>query len=202
MENSDSIINKLLKFKSLFKGREDVFAIRWEKGNKSGYMPATIYDPYFYRAHKVKSNALSNSENKSYEPFTDEQIEKHLNGRHQAGIYPLLQDNTSWFIAADFDKENWVDESRTFLKVCRYKGIPAYLERSRSGNGGHIWIFFEQPYPAVRSRKIILSLLTQSGIISQFDKNSSFDRLFPNHFPQNKNSTVTNCKSVLLIMLK
>lgn len=191
MENTDSLTNKLEIFKSLFKGREEVFAIRWEKGNKSGYMPATIYDPYFYRTHRVKNSEINKSENKQYEPFNDEQIEKHLNGRHQAGIYPLLQDNTSWLIAADFDKEKWVGESRTFLNVCRSIGIPAYLERSRSGNGGHIWIFFEQPYPAVRSRKIILSLLTQSGIISQFDKNSSFDRLFPNHYPQNKNSAIT-----------
>jgi len=66
------------------------------------------------------------------------------------------------------------------LNVCNENEIPAYLERSRSGQGGHIWIFFEQPYPSVRSRKIILSLLEKSGIFSVFDKSSSFDRLFPN----------------------
>lgn len=143
-------------------------------------MPAYLYDSYFYRSHKMKGGTPDDLQEKSYLPFDDEQIQKHLNGGHQAGIYPLLKDNTSWFIAADFDKENWIEECRIFLKACRNKAIPACLERSRSGKGGHVWIFFEQPYPAIRSRKIFLSLLTQSGIISQFDKNSSFDRLFPN----------------------
>ena len=172
--------DKLKIFKSLFKGREDVFAIRWEKGNNSGYMPALVYDPYFYRLRKSKKGSEYNFQEKNYQPFDDEQIFKHLNGIQQAGIYPLLQDNTSWFIAADFDKENWIDECRIFMKSCEALHLPAYLERSRSGNGGHIWIFFEQQYPAVRSRKIILTLLYNLGIISQYDKNSSFDRLFPN----------------------
>jgi superfamily II DNA or RNA helicase len=172
--------DKLKIFKSLFRGREDVFAIRWEKGAKSGYMPAYLFDPYFYRSQKIKGGNFNYFRDKYYLAFDDEQIEKHLNGDHQAGIYLLLPDNTSWFIVADFDKENWIEECRTFINTCRQYDIPAFLERSRSGKGGHVWIFFEQPYPALKSRKIILTLLTQSGIISQFDKNSSFDRLFPN----------------------
>ena len=172
--------HKLNIFKSLFSGREDVFAIKWEKGIKSGYMPAYKFDPYFYRSHKIKGGNFNDFPDKSYLPFNDEQIEKHLNGDHQAGIYPLLPDNTSWFIVADFDKENWIEECHIFINVCRQYEIPAFLERSRSGKGGHVWIFFDQPYPALKSRKIILSLLTQSCIISHFDKNSSFDRLFPN----------------------
>ena len=172
--------DKINIFKSLFKGREDVFAIRWEKGNKAGYMPAVVYDPYFYRIHKYKKDTENQPPEKNYLPFDDEQILRHLNGHHQVGIYPLLKDNTSWFIAADFDKENWVDECRIFMKFCETYQLPAYLERSRSGNGGHIWIFFKEQYPAVRSRKIILTLLYNSGIISRYDKNSSFDRLFPN----------------------
>jgi superfamily II DNA or RNA helicase len=180
MENRDSIADKLKIFKSIFRGREDVFAKRWEKGIKSGYMPAYQFDPYFYRAHKIKGGNFNDFQDKTYLPFNDEQIEKHLNGVHLAGIYPLLPDNTSWFIVADFDKENWIEECRLFLKTCRNKGISANVERSRSGKGGHVWIFFDHPYPAVKSRKIIRSLLSQSGIISQFDKNSSFDRIFPN----------------------
>ena len=180
MVNNDSLVGKIFLFRSLFRGREDVFAYRWEKDNKNGYMPAYSYDPYFYRSHKMKGGTSDDPQEKSYLPFDDEQIQKHLNGGHQAGIYPLLKDNTSWFIAADFDKENWIEECRIFLKTCRNNAIPACIERSRSGKGGHVWIFFEQPYPAIKSRKIFLSLLTHSGIISQFDKNSSFDRLFPN----------------------
>ena len=75
------------------------------------------------------------------------------------GLYPLLQNNTSWFIAADFDELNWVDECRSFLKICEEHSLSAYLERSRSGKGGHVWIFFEEPYEAFRSRKIVLTLL-------------------------------------------
>jgi superfamily II DNA or RNA helicase len=167
-------------FKSVFRGREDVFALRWENGKKSGYMPAYTYDPYLYRAHKMRGGTFQNYPDKRYLPLSDKEIEKHLKGEQLVGIYPLLQENTSWFIVADFDDDNWLEECKTFLKVCHENEIPAYLERSRSGQGGHIWIFFEQPYPAIRIRKIILSLLEKSGVFSVFDKCSSFDRLFPN----------------------
>ncbi|MFN0213173.1 MAG: TOTE conflict system archaeo-eukaryotic primase domain-containing protein [Saprospiraceae bacterium] len=167
-------------FRALFKGRDDVFAIRWEKGNKNGYIPAYQYDPYLYRQHKIGGGTFQNFNAKSYLPLTDNQIEKHLNGGQQAGIYPLLPDNCSWLLVADFDGENWAQECGTFLKACRDKSIPAYLERSRSGNGGHVWIFFEEPYPAIRSRKIFIQLLEEIGAFSVFDKNSSFDRVFPN----------------------
>ncbi|WP_353158786.1 DEAD/DEAH box helicase family protein [Myroides odoratus] len=167
-------------FRSLFKGREDVFAIRWEKSGKSGYMPAYQYDLYHYRVHKMNGGTFANYPHKTYLPLTDNEVQKHLNGGQQTGVYPLLEDNTSWFLVADFDKQNWKDEAVNFLNACREKNIPAYLERSRSGNGGHVWIFFDKPYPAVRSRKIFISTLEQSGVFSMFDKSSSFDRLFPN----------------------
>lgn len=165
---------------SFFKGREDVFALHWEKGDKSGYVPAYHFDPFRYKVHKMPGGTLSNFPEKTYQQLTKEQVEKHLQGNHLIGIYPLLTNNTSWFIAADFDEDNWANDSKKFLSICQQKNIPAYLERSRSGNGAHVWIFFKQPYPAIKSRKIILSLLTDAGIISTFDKCSSFDRLFPN----------------------
>ena len=167
-------------FKALFKGHEDVFAVRWEKGNKSGHMPAYFYDPYFYRVHKMNGGTFQNFTDKAYLKLTDEQIQKHLNGLHHVGVYPLLQDNTIWFLAADFDKARWQNEAVTFLNACKEKEIPAYLERSRSGKGGHVWIFYDNPYPAIRSRKIFISILEQSGAFSMFDKSSSFDRLFLN----------------------
>ncbi|WP_323822140.1 TOTE conflict system archaeo-eukaryotic primase domain-containing protein [Algoriphagus sp. C2-6-M1] len=177
---SISFSSRIQLFQSLFTGREDVFAIRWEKGNKSGYMPACIYDPYRLRAHKMNGGSFQNFTEKSYLQLTDEQIQKHLDGFHHIGVYPLLQDNTTWFLAADFDKANWQDEAVTFLNACKEKEIPAYLERSRSGNGGHVWVFFDKPYPAIKSRKIFISILEKSGAFSMFDKSSSFDRLFPN----------------------
>lgn len=167
-------------FRSLFRGREDVFAIRWEKSGKSGYMPAYQYDLYHYRAYKMNGGTFQNYPHKTYLPIAETEIQKHLNGIQQIGIYPLLLDNTSWFLVADFDKQNWKDEAVAFLNTCKDKNIPAYLERSRSGNGGHVWIFFDKPYPAIRSRKVFISILEQSGIFSMFDKSSSFDRLFPN----------------------
>lgn len=176
----DHIPQNISLFKSLFRGREDVFATRWEKGNKSGYMPAYFFDPYRYRAHKMKGGTFQDYADKSFLSLTEEQIIKHLSGEHFIGIYPLLQDNTSWFISADFDEGDWIYSANKFINSCLLSGLPAYLERSRSGNGGHVWIFFDRPIPAFKSRKVVMSLLISSGIISEFDKSSSFDRLFPN----------------------
>lgn len=172
--------DKMNLFRALFKGREDVFAIHWQKGNKSGYMPAFDYDPYRYRLHKMKGGTFKNYHDKSYLPLTNYQLLRHLKGEQLIGIYPLLKNNISWFIAADFDKENWTEESVTLLKALEQKGIPAYLERSRSGKGSHVWVFFEKPFPAFKSRKILINTLEETGIFSIFDKQSSFDRLFPN----------------------
>ncbi|WP_410528410.1 TOTE conflict system archaeo-eukaryotic primase domain-containing protein [Segetibacter sp. 3557_3] len=126
-----------------------------------------------------------NFRDKRYAALTDTRIVNHLIGKETIGVYPLLTDNTSWFIVADFDetsaaKKSWEDECRTFLDACSAHDLPAYLERSRSGKGGHVWVFFDQPYPARKSRKLLLHLLEISGIISPFDKNSNYDRLFPN----------------------
>lgn len=143
-------------------------------------MPAYRYDPYLYRVHKMKGGTFQNYLDKTYRKLTDEEIQKHLLGEQFIGIYPLLQDNTSWFIVADFDKDSWVEESQRLIHACNESDVPVYMERSQSGNGGHIWIFFEQPYPAVKSRKILKFLLDQIGSTSIFEKDSSFDRLFPN----------------------
>jgi hypothetical protein len=167
-------------FKSLFHGREDIFALRWEKGGKASYFPVYDYDPYQYRLHKMKGGTIQNYTDKQLRALSDQEITKHLNGEHFIGIYPLLKDNTSWFIAADFDRANWIEECRIFLSFCHVQGLHAYLERSRSGKGGHVWIFFDRPYPARKSRKIVLTILERTGLLSSFDKNSSFDRLFPN----------------------
>lgn len=136
-------------FRSLFRVREDVFAIRWEKGSKSGYMPAYSYDPYMYRLHKMKGGTFKDYNDKVHLPLTDEELTKHFKGEQHIGGYPLLEDNSSWFISADFDKQKWKEESLKFVKACKEKNIPAYLERSRSGNGAHVWIFFDRAYPAI-----------------------------------------------------
>jgi hypothetical protein len=172
-------------FQSFFKSREDVFAIRWEKESKSGYMPAYDLDWKAFSTHKANGGTLKNFQNKQFAKLTEQRIANHLNGKEIIGLYPLLEDNTSWFIVADFDesissKKTWMEECRIFMDACRKKELPVYLERSRSGKGGHVWIFFDATFPAFKSRKIILHILEDRGIISPFDKNSNYDRLFPN----------------------
>ncbi|MCT4588815.1 MAG: DEAD/DEAH box helicase [Carboxylicivirga sp.] len=185
---TELVDGKLLKMNSrelsiinnLFKGRQDVFAIRWEKNTKAGYTPAYIYDPYQYRLHKNNGGTFSNFPDKTYKPLTSDELIKHLNGNQFIGIYPLLKDYTSWFLVADFDKRDWKEQCLSFIEACISNGIPAYLERSRSGNGGHVWIFFEENLPAVKTRKLFISILQKCGAFSVFDKGSSFDRIFPN----------------------
>jgi hypothetical protein len=124
---NENLSNQIQLFKSVFKGREDVFAVRWEKETKSGYMPAYFYDLYMYRAHKIKGGTFQNYKDKIYLKLTDKEIAKYLNGEQLIGIYPLLSDNSSWFLVADFDKENWIAEAKSFIKSCREKVLPAYL---------------------------------------------------------------------------
>lgn len=152
-------------FTSLFRGRADVFARRWEKwdGGVSGYVPA-----------------YTDWSKKNYETLSDHFIEKHLVGDITVGLYPVLKDNTSYFVVADFDEGNWSKQTERFVEECKKNDLPVYLERSRSGKGGHVWCFFEEKYPAYKSRAIFFSLLRSSKNIDDFDKDDSFDRLFPN----------------------
>lgn len=166
-------------FKSLFRGREDVYAVRWEKDKRSGYMPAYKVDWSDYNQHKAKGGSFANYDKKEHLPFNDQAIKDHLSGKSTIGIYPLLSDNTSFFIAADFDETNWKESILKLYQVCQNIEFPAVIERSRSGNGGHLWLFFEENIPAFMSRKIMFELLLQAEIISKFEKEPSFDRLFP-----------------------
>ena len=152
-------------FMSRFKGRNDVFARRWQKwdGSISGYAP--VY---------------TDSKKIMLEPFTAAWAGKHVLGNAVLGVYPLLGDNTSHFIAADFDGDGWKKSVRTFYGTCRKYNVPVAIERSRSGNGAHAWLFFSEPYPAYKSRRIFTSLLREADVIGEFEKNETFDRLFPN----------------------
>jgi superfamily II DNA or RNA helicase len=167
-------------FKSLFRGRDDVYAIRWEKEGKSGYMPVYEVNWADYESHKAKGGTFKDYKNKKLKAINDEAFISHFEGKTTMGIYPLLEDNTSFFIAVDFDELNWIDSIKKLYGTCTGLKIPAYIERSRSGNGGHLWIFFEEALPASQCRKFIFELLRQSNIISQFEKEPSFDRMFPN----------------------
>ncbi|MDD4358758.1 MAG: DEAD/DEAH box helicase family protein [Candidatus Pacebacteria bacterium] len=156
---------KIKLFASIFSGRSDVYALRWEKwdGNASGYFP--VY---------------KNKGKKEFAQLTEDVIEEHLRGYKTVGVYPLLLDNTSLFVAADFDGNGWIKSIKRLLKQCKKYNLPLYIERSRSGNGGHVWWFFESRYPAFKSRKIFLHLIKESKNMDDFEKEESFDRLFPN----------------------
>jgi superfamily II DNA or RNA helicase len=170
---------KIKLFRSLFRGRDDVYALRWEsKNGRSGYSPACareweMADDGLYKLKK-------DLRNREYFPLTDEVIRNHLTGKCTIGIYPLLADERCWFLASDFDKKTWKDDARAFLETSRKLGVPAALERSRSGNGGHVWIFFDQPLSASIARKLGCVILTRTMERWHQIGLDSYDRFFPN----------------------
>lgn len=122
----------------------------------------------------------SECENRQFAPLTDEVIIRHIEGDITAGVYPLLQDETCFFLAVDLDKQIWQEDAKAFLAICKQNDIPAYLERSRSGNGGHIWIFFSGPVVAALARQLGIFLLTETMEQRHQLDMKSYDRLFPN----------------------
>lgn len=170
---------KVTLFRNLFCGREDVYAIRWEsKKGRTGYSPACVHDGTFiYTSDRSRPTV---HQDRKFLPVTDEVIRDHLLGKHTVGIYPLLLDETCWFLAADFDKKSWREDAAAFLETCCEAGVPAALERSRSGNGGHIWIFFDYPIQASLARKLGTALLTRTMERRHQLGLDSYDRFFPN----------------------
>ncbi len=160
-------------FLSLFRGREDVYAVRWEgRDGKAGYSPAC-------RRIWGKPFPKFSDEPQEYFPLTGQVIHDHLTGKLTAGIYPLLADETCWFLAADFDKATWQEDVRAYLHTCGEWKVPALLERSRSGRGGHIWIFFSAPLPARLARKLGAAILTRTMERRHQLGLDSYDRFFP-----------------------
>ena len=173
---------KINIFKNLFCGRADVFAIHWEKADKSvsGYTPACLNEWKTGLCYKLQRQKCKDCPNAKYTELNDHYISLHLQGQKILGIYPLFENNESCFIAADFDDKNWDKDILKFYNKCLEHDLPVYIERSKSGNGGHAWLFFEDKYPAFKSRNIAINILRDAKIIDQFTKEDSFDRLFPN----------------------
>ncbi len=167
-------------FASLFRGRSDAFARYWEKDGRSGYSPAYSFEWNEFMAHKRAGGSIKTFQNKTLIPFDKDILRKHLNGQLLAGVYPILPDGTSYFLAADFDGEHWLEDAKAYLEAADKTGLTGYLEKSKSGTGGHVWIFFDQPYPCHKSRRIGLELMRRVLHVSPFEKEVSFDRLFPN----------------------
>ena len=178
---------KITLFRSLFRGRGDVFPKRWtnSRNGKSGYAPvcANEWVPQFCRKPKIRCGDCSN---RAFVPLTDSIVSQHLrgadaNGRDfTIGVYPMLVDESCWFLAADFDKTTWQRDVAAFLETCRAKDVSAALERSRSGNGGHVWIFFSEPVSALLARCLGALLLTETMEQNPDIGFESYDRFFPN----------------------
>jgi hypothetical protein len=184
-----SASKKIALFRRLFLGRTDVFPLRWENRNtgKSGYAPACANE--WVRGVCGKPQVrCGECPNQAFLAVSDQVIAKHLRGVDRGdtasadfvvGVYPVLPDGFCHFVAADFDGEHWAADALAYLETCRRSAVPAALERSRSGDGGHVWIFFSRPIPAKHARQLSAVLITETlerrpelGFIS-------YDRLFP-----------------------
>ena len=178
---------KIELFRSLFRGRDDVYPRRFEsrKTGKSGYAPACANEWIRGVCEKPRIKC-TDCPNRRFLQITDEVIGWHLSGRDDRGVdfvmgvYAMLQDETCFFLAVDFDGEAWQPDAAAFLETCRRLNVSAVLERSRSGDGGHIWFFFENAIPAVLARKLGSHILTETMEHRPEVGFHSYDRLFPN----------------------
>jgi hypothetical protein len=178
---------KIALFRSLFRGREDVYARRFESARtgKHGYQPACANEWVRGTCEKPRikcGECLA----QRWLPLTDEVVRWHLSGRDDhgrelvAGVYPMLRDETCHFLAADFDKATWREDALAFLDTGRAMKLPAHLERSRSGNGAHVWLFFEEALPAQLARRLGAEILTETMERRPEIGLDSYDRFFPN----------------------
>ena len=172
--------DKVRLFRSLFRGREDIFPTRFvsAKTGKSGYAPA-CRNKFVRGVCQLPKVKCGDCPNQAFIPFDEAAVIGHLTGRHVMGIYPLLPDETCWFLAVDFDKSTWIEDVGAFVETCRRVGLPVAVERSRSGNGAHVWFFFSSPVPAAAARKMGCYLITETMSRRHELSMESYDRLFP-----------------------
>ncbi|HUP73323.1 MAG TPA: DEAD/DEAH box helicase family protein [Acidimicrobiales bacterium] len=170
VDHSSTRARNVALFRSLFAGRDDVYALRWEndRTGKTGWSPA------------VRGGwANARRPDREYLPLTDEVIEQHLAGTIHAGLYPLLRGDRCRLLACDFDGEGWLLDALAYIDAARANGMPTALERSRSGNGAHVWMFFSGPVSASSARRIGVHLLREAMTIRSALDLVSYDRLFP-----------------------
>lgn len=171
---------KINLFMSLFRGRDDVYAKRWQnKEGKSGYSPVCLNEWVKGICSKPKIKC-SDCENKNYAILDYSTIDRHLRGKAVFGIYPMLPEETCYFLTMDFDDDGWQKDINTLRNICTEKNIPFAVERSQSGNGAHMWFFFKDQISAATARKFGTLLLTQAMSKRHEIKFNSYDRLFPN----------------------
>ncbi len=178
---------KVALFRSLFRGREDLFPRRFEslRTGRSGYQPVCANEWRRGLCDK-KSVACGRCPNRQFVPVSDAMVAQHLTGADEQGrpfvmgVYPLLPDETCRFLVIDFDKAAWREDVAAVLQAGRDTGVPFALERSRSGNGGHLWLFFTEPVSARLAREVGAAVLTAAAECRAQLGLDSYDRLFPN----------------------
>ena len=158
-----STAEKVTLFRRLFRGRTDVYPIRWEgkTSGKSGYAPACANE---WRAGVCEKPRIKcgDCSNRLLIPMSDSVIYDHLAGEHTVGVYPLLADDTCYLLAVDFDEADWRDDARAFMQSCHELGVPAALEISRSGNGAHAWVFFASRVSARDARRLGTAIISHT----------------------------------------
>ena len=179
--NGLSTQQKVTLFRQLFRGREDVYALRWhsERSGRSGYAPACANEWREGVCEKPRVTCRD-CQHRELLPVTDAAIYGHLAGEHTLGLYPLLENDLCFLLAVDFDEEDWREDARAFLRSCQELEVPAALEISRSGQGAHVWVFFEEAVPAREARRLGAALISHTCAAARQLRLSSYDRLFPN----------------------
>lgn len=181
---------KIAMFRGLFRGREDVYSKRWmsDRTGRSGYSPVCANEWQRGVCEKPRIKC-TDCPNQAFVTISNDAVRRHLsnrNGEDTIGVYPLLPDERCWFLATDFDKKNWREDTAAFIRTCRAENVPAYVERSRSGNGAHVWMFFSAPAAASDARTMGAYLLTETMDHHADLDFASYDRFFPNqdHMPK------------------
>ncbi len=176
-----STAEKVALFRRLFRGRTDVYPIRWESKTtgKAGYAPACANE---WRAGVCEKPRIKcgDCSNRLLIPLSDAVVYDHLAGGHTVGVYPLLEDDTCYFLAVDFDEADWRDDARAFMQSCDELGVPAALEISRSGQGAHVWVFFASRVSARDARRLGTAIISHTCTRTRQLRLTSYDRLFPN----------------------
>ncbi len=172
---------KVALFRRLFRGRTDVYPVRWESktSGKSGYAPACANEWLAGVCEKPRIKC-GDCANRLLIPLSDAVIYDHLAGQHTVGVYPLLEDDRCCFLAVDFDEADWREDARAFMQSCAELGVPAALEISRSGQGAHAWVFFASRVPAREARRLGTAIISHACSRTRQLKLESYDRLFPN----------------------
>jgi superfamily II DNA or RNA helicase len=174
--------DKVNLFRSLFRGRPEIFPTRFvsKRTGKPGYAPECSNKFQAGLCILKTGGKCSECPNQAFLPVSDQVVLDHLRGKHVMGVYPLLEDETCWFLAADFDKSSWKEDVAAFAETCRVHSVPVAIERSRSGNGAHAWFFFTAPVRANVARRMGCYLITETMNRRHELSMESYDRLFPN----------------------